>query len=468
MPAGAVETVLTDARVYMPGGELIDGWLAIDQGLVHSIGMTSPPPAHTYLSCKGALVLPGLIDIHVHFRDPGHTYKEDFLTGSAAAAFGGVTTVLDMPNTEGFVVTPDDLRRKIQAIEGRSFVDFGFYALLRDSSAHVRELRDLGVAGLKWLLGYHMLDGELIRPSSNAELLATVRAAADADLLVGVHAESYEWLRDLTGTLRQSGRRDAEAHELSRPAFVEGIGVAEAAILAAEAGCRLHVHHLSSATGLDVATRLKAALPTQLTIETCPQYLLLDDSDVRALGTRTKCNPPIRYAADSRQLLAGLVDGRIDCVATDHAPHSLEEQETDSIWEAASGLLGVETLFNLVFDLVADGRLTLSRFVEVVSERPAEIIRLDDRKGRLQPGKHADLIVVDPQREVILSEDHLHSKHPVSVYDGRRCRGAIRSVFVRGRQVVANGQLVGTPAGAYTPSFVGTRQALKSTEALRI
>ncbi len=271
MAQTTVETVLTDARVYAPGGELIQGWLAIDEGVIHSIGLTSPPPAHTYLSCKGALILPGLIDIHVHFRDPGHTYKEDFLTGSAAAAFGGVTTVLDMPNTQGFVVTPDDLARKLRAIEGRSYVDFGFYALLKDSAEHVRELREAGAAGLKWLLGYHMLEGQLIRPSTNAALLATMRAAAAEDLLVGVHAESYEWLRDLGGQLRELGRTDALAHELSRPAFVEGIGVAEAAIVAAEADCRIHIHHLSSAKGLSVATALKANLGARLTLETCPQ-----------------------------------------------------------------------------------------------------------------------------------------------------------------------------------------------------
>jgi len=177
---------------------------------------------------------------------------------------------------------------------------------------------------------------------------------------------------------------------------------------------------------------------------------------------RVKCNPPIRYASDREALLAGLVDERIDCVATDHAPHSAEEQESQSIWDAASGLLGVETLFTLMFDLVSTGRLTLNRFVEVVSERPAEIVRLDDRKGNLLPGKDADLIVVDPDREVTLDAAGLHSKHPVSVYNGRQCQGAIRSVFVRGHQVVANGQLVGTPIGRFTPSAGASAPRLKA------
>jgi allantoinase len=450
----AVDTLLADARIYIERGQTIDGWLAIQGGRVSAIGQGAAPAAEATVDCRGHILLPGLVDMHIHFRDPGHTYKEDFLSGSTAAAFGGVTTVVDMPNTEGQVVTPDDLQRKIDHLRGRSYVDFGLYALLRDSAEYVPGLHELGVAGLKWLLGYKFDQGsttDLVIPSNRAALRDTMLRAAELGVLVGVHAESYPWLTELREDLQKRGRDDSLAFVESRPPFVEAIAVAEACIVAAEFGCRLHIHHLSSGKGLATALAIKGRLGTRLTIETCPQYLYLTDADVSRLGPTANVNPPIKYAEDVAALWAGIDQYEVDCVATDHAPHSPAEKTTPSAWDARSGLLGVETTFPLLFHEVATGRLSLERFVELTSAAPARILGFHS-KGSLLPGHDADIVVVDPQGETTITGANLHSKHPITVYEGMRRTGRISQVLLRGRPVVIDGQLVGQPVGDFLPA----------------
>ena len=454
-----VDLLLTEAVVHLPGSEVVEGWLAVEDGHIESLGDGEPPPARSVIPCQGKWVMPGLVDIHVHFRDPGFTYKEDFLTGSAAAAAGGVTAVLDMPNTEDLVITPDDLRRKIEALDGRSYVDFGLYALLADSAPHVESLSDLGVAGLKWLLGYENLHGQPCQPSNNARLRETLQRAADLGVLVGVHAEDSKWVGDLAHDLEAQGRSDAAAHGASRPPFVEALAVAEASILAAEFGCRLHVHHLSSAQGLRVLNLMRQGLSAPVTAETCPHYLYLSEDDLDELGSRGRVNPPLRGFEDLEALWAGIEAGAIDCIASDHAPHAPEEKSVESIWSADSGFIGVETMFPLLFHEVHSGRLDTAKFVELTSERPAEIVGLGHRKGKLLPGHDADLIVVDPASSTVISSGNLHSKHSDTPFEGFERRGSIEAVYLRGNLIVDHGQIETTPLGMYAPSRHGATTA---------
>jgi allantoinase len=449
--SSVVDRLFTEARVYLSGGHLLEGWIAVKDGRVESVGEGVPPPSRLEVACHGRLVLPGLIDMHVHFRDPGYTYKEDFQSGSTAAAFGGVTTVVDMPNTEGLVITPGDVERKLSVIEGRSYVDYGLYGLLADSAPHMAGLRQLGIAGLKWLIGYHEQEGRLAKPSSSPALRDALTRAAELGVQIGVHAESYTWLDDLRNELQQRGRTDALAHCDSRPPFVEALGVAEACILTAEFGCRLHVHHLSSDQGLRTAIAMRERLGTRVTVETCPQYLFLTDDDVRKLGSRTRVNPPIRTQTDVDALWAGIQNYEVDCVATDHAPHTIEQKEASNIWEGESGLLGVETLFPMLFHEVSTGRLSLQRFVELTAERPAALVGMSSRKGSLLPGQDADLVIVDPDQTTLISGARLHSKHPITVYEGRERRGAITGVYLRGEPLAVDGQLAERPFGRFVP-----------------
>lgn len=451
--------MLRDAVLHLPGGDRLEGWMSVSDGHVDDVGTSAPPAADTEVDCNGRWVLPGLVDIHVHLRDPGFTHKEDFTSGSAAAAAGGVTTVIDMPNTGSLVVSPDDLREKLALVEGRSYVDFGLYALLVDSAPFVEELASLGVAGLKWLMGYASVDGRPSQPSSRLQIREALRRAADADLLVGVHAEDLGWISELGSELRAQGRTDARAHGDSRPAFVEAVAISEAAILASEWGARLHVHHLSSSLGLRVLGAMREATGGRLTAETCPHYLVLDERDLESLGTRGRVNPPLRTAEDVDALWKGLVGGQVDCVASDHAPHALEEKETGSIWDAQSGLIGVETTFPLLFSEVRAGRLPVRRFVEATAERPAELVGLGDRKGKLQPGYDADFIIVDPDVPTRIDSASLHSKHPRTVFEGREGRGRLDAVFLRGERIVDRSVVDSRRRGVHIPSRRAPRLA---------
>ena len=446
------DLVFADALVHPAREDPLAGWLSVSDGRIDDCGTGALPPSRDVVRCEGRWLLPGLVDIHVHFRDPGFEYKEDFSTGSAASAAGGVTTVVDMPNTGTLVVTPEDLRLKLAHVEGRSFVDYGLYALLADSAPFVEELRALGVAGLKWLLGYPAIEGRPAGPSSNRSLLETLGRAGDAGLLVGVHAESYPWLHELSEALKAEGANVPAAHGWSRPPFVEAVAIAETVVLAAAAGCRLHIHHLSSALGLQVASALRDQVLPGLTLETCPHYLFLNETDLERLGSSGRVNPPLRAAEDSAALWAAVRDGGIDCIASDHAPHSAAEKFTESIWDALSGLIGVETIFPMMFGQVASGDLPVSTFLRLVSERPAQIVGLGDRKGKIAPGHDADLLLVDPARPVTIVPERLHSKQRHSPFEGFTTVGEIAGVYLRGQCIVHEGNLAGSPRGRYAPS----------------
>jgi dihydroorotase (multifunctional complex type) len=447
-----VDLVLHDGAIQLPGGETVDGYLAVHDGTVVAVGEGAAPAARNERDCGGRLVLPGLIDIHTHFRDPGQTYKEDFRSGTAGAAVGGVTTVVDMPNTGTQVATADDFARKVARVGTYSYVDFGLHAVLVDSFEHIPALRALGVAGLKWLMGYDTWNGHRCQPSNHHELKRALELAAELDVLVGVHAEALDWMQDLKAALRAEGRNDVLAHPESRPPFVEAIAVAEACLLAADLGFRLHIHHLTSKRALQTVTALRAAVGGAVSVETCPVYLYLTQADVEERGPRVQVNPPIRSTDDQDALWAGLVAGTIDCVATDHAPHAESEKTASSIWEVQPGVIGVQTMFPLLFDDVASGRLSLRRFVEATAERPAQIVNLGHRKGSLLPGRDADVLVVDPSGTTTIRSAEMLSKQQFTPYDGWERRGAIDAVYLRGRQLVDRGGLVAEPFGAHAPS----------------
>lgn len=447
------DLVLTNARIQLSSTDALEGWLSVHDGRVLAVGQGEPPDGTSVLDCGGKHVLPGAVDIHTHFRDPGDPDEETFPAGTLAAAFGGVTTVVDMPNTGNQVRTPADYVEKRDYLVDRSYVDYGLHVLLVDSAEYMQDFRDLGVAGLKWLIGYAQLKGVPCQPSSNAALRDALVAAAANDIMVGVHAESLPWMRDLTADLKANGRDDVKAHLDSRPPFVEAIAVAEVCVLAAEFGPRFHIHHLTAELPLKTAVALRSSLGIPLTIETCPSYLFLTHDDVEEQGAMIQVNPPMREAADQRAMWEGILSGAIDSVGSDHAPRRHSEKQGRAIWDVPPGVVAVETMLPLFLDQVADGRLSLGRLVALLSERPAELVRIDDRKGSLTPGHDADIVIVDFDSMTTIASTRLHSTLTFTPYEGRNVQGAITDVLVRGRSVVASGELVaGAPFGRHVPS----------------
>lgn len=412
------------------------------------IAALAPPggkyPAARSIDVSGLYILPGLIDAHVHFRDPGLTGKEDFQTGSLAAAHGGVTTVLDMPNVIPPTVDPGALRFRQETVAGRSYTDYGLIAALTAGNLDcLQALAAAGAAAFKVFLGE--TTGQLPAPGDGA-LREAFRRIALTGLRCAVHAENRAIVDFCTAHLRACDRSDPAAYTESRPAVAEAEAVSRALLLAREAGCPVHICHLSSREGLEQVRRWREA-GADVTAETAPHYLLLDLRHFTRRGAPLKVNPPLRDPAHRRALWEGLRDGAIDLVATDHAPHLPAEKAGPDIWRAAAGLSGVETAAPLLLTQVHRGRLTLNRLVELMAEGPARAFGLYPRKGALLPGSDADMTVVDLDAAKVLRASGLHGKSRAFPYEGWRVRGLPVLTLLRGEPVLSGGTVAGKPRG---------------------
>jgi len=427
------------------------GHVLIDGGKVLEIQTRDDlPPARRVIDATGLHVLPGLIDPHVHFRVPGLDYKEDFETGSRAAAAGGITTVIDMPNVVPPTATVEAFHAKAQHVRGTAYVDYGFYAvLISGNSDQILPLADAGVVGYKIFLGETV--GNIPAPE-DGEIIDAWRIMAQTGLRCGVHAEDNGIILYLRKKLQHEGRNDPLAHLESRPAVAEAEAISRAILFAREAGSKLMIYHLSSADGVDLVRRGKAS-GVDVMAETGPHYLLLEGEDMvrRRLGSLLKISPPVRSREHAEALWRGLLDGTIEVLGTDHSPHTREEKMADApmgdIWKALAGWPGVETAVPLMLTQVNAGVLSLNHYVKVQTEGAARAWRLWPRKGHLGRGADGDVTIVDLRREGTIDQDRLHSKSKVTPFHGFRVTGMPVYTIVRGHVVMENGRVSGRPIG---------------------
>lgn len=394
------------------------------------------------LDASGLYVLPGVIDAHVHFRSPGLEHEEDWESGTRAAVFGGVTTVLDMPNTIPPTATVDAARLKVALAQRAALCDFGLFGLLGAGDVAIADLAGSGlVVALKAFLG--PTTGEIPSPTDE-ELSTGLRAARRAGLRVAFHAEDAELVARATEALRAAGRIDPLAHLEARPAAAEVAAIDRVGPLLIETRAAGHIAHLTSIEGLAAVGRWKE-LGADLTCEVTPHHaLLLRDVYSEFLGL-AKVNPPIRGEPHASALIKALAEGRIDTVASDHAPHLPAAKAHDSIWDVAAGIPGVETLLRLLLTEVAGGRLTLEAVVRATSERPARAFGLWPRKGALAVGADADMVLVDAQVPSFISAADLHGKNKFTPFEGRATIGQPVATVVRGRIVMRDGDLLAQP-----------------------
>ncbi len=439
----SVDLVIRGARI-VSHERIVDASVAIADGRIACVGHDDlMPPAREELRADGMMLLPGAIDSHVHFRDPGYPHKETWKTGSAAAACGGVTTVFEMPNTNPPTGTLEALRLKQKAAE-HSYVDFGIHGLLGDDTVdRLEALLEAGVTSFKAFVGNTF--GNLPAPSDGA-LLEGFEKLAPLGIRTVVHAENSSILFRRQQRMQAAGRTDPLAHLAARPAVAEIEAIGRVIALAEWTGARLHIAHHSAADSLFLIRAAKAR-GVDLTVETCPQYLLLNTGDTARLGGILRLNPPIREARHNQPLWDALLDGTIDMIATDHAPHAPEEKTRDSIWDCDCGFPGVETQMPIMLTEVNRGRAALMDYVRWSSVAPAKAWGLYGVKGLIAPGADADIAVVDMARESTVRQDRLQSISRISPWHGRALQGMPVHTLVRGRFVMRDGRLVTEAAG---------------------
>ncbi len=438
------DLVVRNGRFVTPSG-IVEGWLGVQDGKIAALGAGNPPPSQANVDASGNIVLPGGIDPHVHFRDPGFTYKEDFGTGTAAAAAGGVTTIFDMPNTHPAVLSVEILNDKRAMAESKALVDFGLYAAADPTNLdEFQNLTDAGAIAFKVFLS----DPAHPPPQAvtdEAMLWQVFDRIARTGRPVCVHAENQSLVQFFTKRALAGDTNDPLIHLNARPTICETEAIQRAILVAADVGAHLHICHLSSGAGAELV-RAARARGIHVTAETGPQNLLLNDGDYARLGSRMKMKPPVRTAADSATLWDAVLDGAVDMLATDHAPHTAEEKLKD-MPSAASGFVGVETTLPLMLTQVNAGSLTLAQLNRLRSEMPARVFGIYPSKGVIQVGADADLVVIDMDKQWTISSERLHSRSTITPFDGFQAQGAVVQTILRGNVIFADVEIVGMPRG---------------------
>ena len=402
------------------------------------------------IQADGKYVLPGAIDVHTHMQLPvsGTVSADDFFTGTRAAAFGGVTTILDFATqSKGESLERTAAKRRSEA-EGRVCIDYGLHLGITDLTdqtlAEIPRMIDQGYPTFKLFMAYPAL------ALDDGELYAAIRAVSEAGGMAGVHAENMHLINYFVRTLLSEGKTSPIYHEMSRPPFVETEAVSRAIRLASETKSRLYFFHLSTAGGLaEIKQARERGLPVYA--ETCPQYLLLTreryrDPDVKA--ARYVISPPLRGSEDQRALWSGLAGGSLQVVGSDHCPFTTDQKNLgrESFVTIPNGGPGVETLLPLLLsEGVAKGRLTMERLSEITSTGPARLFGLYPRKGAVMAGSDADLAIIDPGREVTLSAETLHMNLDYTLYEGYVLKGYPESTISKGKVVCFNGRFLGAP-----------------------
>jgi dihydroorotase len=435
-----VDLVLDNAKAYMDG-KIVECSIAVDRKSVFKVGReTNMPKADVKTDLKGLLVLPGLIDAHVHLRDEGKAYKEDFYTGTAAAAAGGFTTVFDMPNNSPVTMSVETLHNRIVAAKNRILVNVGFYSAFPDGVECLEGIVREGVVGFKLFMAEQVGGLDI---GDDAALLEAFRVVGKLGSLTAVHAEDESALRRAEEQFKRSGRNDANAFLKAHSEDTEVKAVNRLLCIDKEAGMHLHFCHVSTKNGLDaIVDAKKAGLP--VTCEVTPHHLFLSTEDLRRVGTLAVTMPPFRDKAQAEALRNGIRDGSVDIIASDHAPHALAEKEAEKVWDVKVGVPGLETTLPLLLTEVKRGRLSIGDIVKLMSERPSEIFKLKG-KGVIKSGFDADLTVVDLDKKRRVDAAFFRSKAKYSPFDGRLVEGKAVRTIVRGQVVMEDGEILVKP-----------------------
>ena len=443
--------VVRGGRIVRPDG-IFEADMVVEGETIAGFLPSGGAPGPGDLDATGLYVMAGMIDPHVHLRDPGQEEKDDFVTGTAAAAIGGVTTVFDMPNTAPAVSTAAILKAKADHLQPRALVDFALYGGAGASNLDtIAEQAEAGAIAFKSFMNAPAPsagpDGLTRCLPDDHVFLAAMKRIATTGRPGVLHAENDALCTGLARDLRAEGRNDPAAHGESRPCFAEEEAVQRAILLAREAGARISFAHVST-TGALRHIREAKRRGLQVTAEACPHHLLLNESILETKGPYGKINPPLRPESNRADLWNALLDGTIDFIGTDHSPYTVADKEPgwSEIWKATSGVHGLETGLTVLLTEVVRGRMTLPSLTRLVSQNVARIFSLP-RKGALVEGADADFVLVDLARKGRVDRGRLQSKSrdAARLWDGRETLAGIVATYVRGLEVARDGALTARP-----------------------
>ena len=448
-----MDLMIRDAKLLI-NGHFIEASIAVNNGLIQAIIKDPGRYVHQVdkvIDAKGLPIIPGGIDIHAHIYDPDYTHHEDWKTGSLAAAFGGLTTIYDMP-LRMFIDSVDKLKLKIETGLRDSYVNFGIHAgMMRGSNlASIPDLAKEGVVGYKvFTLGREWM-------ASDQDIIRIMELVRDHNGVVMVHAEDHALVEH--GLQLVEGRNDPLAHHEARSDFAEALAIAKVGYYASYTLSHVHIVHLTSMLGVYMVEHLWL-MGTMITAETCPQYLYFTRDDVNKWGNYLKIAPSLKTRIDVEALWDAVARGVVDAITSDHAPAPREEKEAD-VWSAWGGIPVIELIVPFMYTFgVKQGRIDFNRFIEVTSTNPARIMRLYPRKGVIAVGSDADLVVLDTNLCKKIKADQLHQKVDWTPFEDIEMYGWARHVIINGEIVIEDMELVGKPGiGHYVGEYFKNKE----------
>jgi allantoinase len=437
-------SVLIENGKVVRGGRLTRANILIEDGTIEYVGVRKTKGADKRIDAKGRVILPGLVDGHAHLHDPAFTNREDFTTGTCAAAAGGVTTVVEMVLSTP-VDTPDRVKAKIELGRRSSLIDFSLHAgmMKLNNLPNIAAIASLGVRSFKTFT---------CKPygADDHTLMSLMRETSMRNSILNVHAEDEQTANENFDRLTAEGRKDPMAHVEWKPNMAEERAVRNVVEFSRMLKARLHISHMSTREGVEIVRKNKR-LRVKVTAETCPHYLTFTRGDMKKQGPYLKMNPSLKGPKDVQALWKGLRDGTIDMVTSEHAPGERAEKEVGwtDIWKAWGGVPAIETMLPvLLSEGVNKRQLSLITLQRVCCENPARIFGFYPRKGAIQKGADADLVIVDLKIKRKVKAEALHYKVGWTPYEGWTLRGWPILTMRRGEPLYEDEQVIGKPGAA--------------------
>jgi allantoinase len=439
-----------NADLYLKNAEVVTeneifhgGVVIVGEKIAEVVRGVRSVEASAVIDLQGQFLLPGVIDGHVHFNEPGREIWEGYKTGSMAAAAGGVTTILDMPlNSTPPTIHRDGLTQKRAAAKDQAVIDYGQWGGFVDNNLEdLAALNEDGVIGFKGFVSSSGVDFERL---DDDMIYAGLSKMGELGNLIGLHAENEYVTSYLAREIQAAGRTDRASWYESRPPDTELEAVIRTCFWAKTTGGNLHIVHVSIPEGIRAIAQAKKE-GAHVTSETCPHYLFFDQEDFERIGPAAKCAPPIRSRETVNKLWQCVAEGLVDVIGSDHSPCTWDEKEKglDNIWKAWGGVSGVQSMLPaLITEGVHKRGLPLTALVRMLTVNPARLYGLDDQKGAIQVGLDADLVVIDLNREWTLTKEQLFYKNQHSAYVGCSFKGKVVQTFVRGKTVYHEGKIV--------------------------